>query len=110
MRGHVPAATASLKLLNGVGAGRIAETLRETTSALAESVRALGVKDDVPDRADHYLCLSLPEGAPRDLAARLGAAGVHVSQRGDRLRVTPHLYNDEDDIRRFEDAMTAALK
>lgn len=106
----VPAATASLELLNKVGAGRIAETLREATSALAESVRALGVKDDVPDRADHYLCLSLPEGAPRDLAARLGADGVHVSQRGDRLRVTPHLYNDEDDIRRFEDAMTAALK
>ena len=43
-------------------------------------------------------------------AARLGASGVHVSQRGDRLRVTPHLYNDEDDIRRFEHAMKAALR
>lgn len=106
----VPAATESVKLLNAVGVSRIADTLRETTSALADSVRPLGVKDDVPDRADHYLCLSLPADAPADLAARLGASGVHVSQRSDRLRVTPHLYNDEDDIRRFEDAMKAALQ
>lgn len=105
----VPAATASLKLLNAVGADRIADTLRGTTSALADSVRSLGVKDDVPDRAGHYLCLSLPADAPADLAARLGASGVHVSQRGDRLRVTPHLYNDEDDVQRFADAMKAAL-
>lgn len=106
----VPAATESVRLLNAVGVSRIADTLRGTTAALADSVRPLGVKDDVPDRADHYLCLSLPAGAPADLAARLAASGVHVSQRGDRLRVTPHLYNDEDDIRRFEDAMKAAFQ
>jgi selenocysteine lyase/cysteine desulfurase len=105
----VPAAVESIRLLNRVGVETVARTLAETTRALADSVRDLGVKDDVPDRADHYLCLGLPDGAPRDLAARLGKHNVHVSQRGDRLRVTPHLYNDAGDITRFADAMKAAL-
>ncbi len=41
-------------------------------------------------------------------AAALATRGVYVSVRGDRLRVTPHLYNDEEDITRFVEALRAA--
>ncbi|MEE2525954.1 aminotransferase class V-fold PLP-dependent enzyme [Hyphobacterium sp. HN65] len=105
----VPAATESLRWLNGLGMDELAGQLAERTSAIEESVRSIGAFCNTPDRAGHYLCLALPDHAPKDLAARLADYGVSVSQRGDRLRVTPHLYNNESDIDRFARAMKAEL-
>lgn len=105
----VPAALESLRLLNTTGLDAVAAGCADRTRALEEAVRPLGLHADTPDRAGHYLCLTLPKGAPRDLAAQLGHRNVHVSQRGDRLRVTPHLYNDATDIAAFADAVKDAL-
>ncbi|MEE2566390.1 aminotransferase class V-fold PLP-dependent enzyme [Hyphobacterium marinum] len=105
----VPAALESLTLLNGTGLETIAAGCAERVTALEAAVQPLGLHTDTPDRAGHYLCLTLPEGAPTDLAARLGQRNVHVSQRGDRLRVTPHLYNGDTDIAAFADAVKAEL-
>ncbi|WP_421790399.1 aminotransferase class V-fold PLP-dependent enzyme [Hyphobacterium sp.] len=102
-----PALT-SLRWLNGLGDDLLAG-LSARTHAIEEAVRSLGARCDTPDRAPHYLCLALPDDAPADLAGRLAARGVSVSQRGDRLRVTPHLYNDQADIDRFADALRAEL-
>jgi selenocysteine lyase/cysteine desulfurase len=46
---------------------------------------------------------------PADLAARLAAAGVFVSLRGDSIRVSPHLYNTREDIDRLFAVLAAAL-
>jgi selenocysteine lyase/cysteine desulfurase len=54
-----------------------------------------------PGRAPHYLSVRFPGGLPDDVEDRLAAAGVHVSLRGDRMRITPHLYNDEADCDRL---------
>lgn len=105
----VPAALESLKWLNSLGLEALSAALLERTQALEEAVRPLGVICDTPDRAGHYLCLALPTDAPGDLTQRLADQSVFVSRRGDRLRVTPHLYTDEPDISRFADAMKAAL-
>ena len=105
----VPAANACLAQILEWGPQQISETLLAKTTAIAEAVAPLGLRDATPDRAPHYLCLSLPDTAPSDLVTRLGARNIHVSQRGDRLRVTPHLYNDETDIARFVDALKAEL-
>ena len=105
----VPAATASLAFLNAFGASRAASQCAEATAALAEAAAPFGLRDDTPDRAGHYLSLGLPGEAPSDLAARLRALGVHVSQRGPRLRVAPHVYTDETDIARFADALRTVL-
>jgi selenocysteine lyase/cysteine desulfurase len=105
----VPAANACLEQILEWGPEQISETLLAKTTAIAEAVAPLGLRDSTPDRAPHYLCLSLPDTAPGDLVQRLAARDIHVSQRGDRLRVTPHLYNDETDIARFADALKAEL-
>jgi selenocysteine lyase/cysteine desulfurase len=105
----VPAARESLHWLNGLGLDGLARQLAERTGMIEESVRSLGAVCNTPDRAGHYLCLALPANAPGDLAARLADYGVSVSQRGDRLRVTPHLYTHEADIDRFARAMKAEL-
>jgi selenocysteine lyase/cysteine desulfurase len=105
----VPAANDCLQHILDWGPAAISETLGARTAAIAEAVAPLGLVDATPQRAPHYLCLALPDGAPTDLVRRLAAHQVYVSQRGDRLRVTPHLYNDDADIERFAAALKAEL-
>ncbi|WP_394692774.1 aminotransferase class V-fold PLP-dependent enzyme [Hyphobacterium sp.] len=105
----IPAALDSLKWLNGLGLDSLREALLRRTMEIEDAVRPLGAHCNTPERGAHYLCLALPDHAPKDLAARLMARGVSVSQRGDRLRVTPHLYTDRPDIERFAAAMKAEL-
>jgi selenocysteine lyase/cysteine desulfurase len=105
----IPAANACLQQILDWGVGEISATLAEKTRSIAAAVASLDMHDATPDRAPHYLCLTLPEGSPGDLVKRLAARQIYVSQRGDRMRVTPHLYNDEADIIRFADALKAEL-
>ena len=102
-------ALAALDVLDTIGLEAIESHCAQATAALVEAARPFGLNDDTPDRAGHYLSLSLPGDAPDDLAAQLKAHGVHVSQRGPRLRVTPHVYTNGDDIARFADALKATL-
>lgn len=105
----VPATLEAVRLLTRLGAKRVSDQCAALTGALADDAAPLGFKADTPDRTPHYLALSLPAGAPGDLAARLKARDVHVSQRGPRLRVSPHIYNDETDVARFADALRSCL-
>jgi selenocysteine lyase/cysteine desulfurase len=43
------------------------------------------------------------------LAARLIENRVFASVRGDYLRVAPHLYTDDTDLLRLDEALSAAL-
>ncbi|MEA1942303.1 MAG: aminotransferase class V-fold PLP-dependent enzyme [Pseudomonadota bacterium] len=105
----VPAAIDSMERILDWGVDNIAQTLAARTAAIAEATAPLGLADDMPERAPHYLTLGLPEGAPGDLPARLAARNIHISQRGDRLRITPHLFNDDADITAFADGLRAVL-
>jgi selenocysteine lyase/cysteine desulfurase len=105
----VPAANACLQQMLDWGVANISETLAAKTRDISDAVAPFGLHDNTPDRAPHYLCLSLPEGSPDNLVGQLAAQGIYVSQRGDRLRVTSHLYNDDADIERFAEALKAAL-
>ena len=105
----VPAAQAALGQILDWGVAAICETLAARTAEIAAATAPLGLTDDTPDRAPHYLALTLPDGTPKDLVARLAARNINVSQRGDRLRVTPHLYNDEADIAALVDGLRAVL-
>ncbi|MDH3547582.1 MAG: aminotransferase, partial [Gammaproteobacteria bacterium] len=61
-------------------------------------------------RAPHFQGARLPAADPRKLAARLVDNGVYASVRGDHLRVAPHLYTDDEDLARFDDALGAAFR
>jgi selenocysteine lyase/cysteine desulfurase len=106
----LPAAIASLELLLGWGVPRIAATLGRMTRRLADELAPLGV-EAVPEtlRGAHYLGLRLPAGAPADVAARLAAERVFVRVRGAVLRITPHLYNDAQDLERLVAALRRML-
>jgi selenocysteine lyase/cysteine desulfurase len=59
-----------------------------------------------PGGRSHVLCIRAGSpAATRAAFERLGRAGVRTSLRGDRIRVSPHLYNSEADA----DALVAGL-
>jgi len=60
-------------------------------------------------RAGHLLGLTLPGGLPAGFQTRLEAEGVHVSLRGDTIRVSPHLWIDDEDVERFLAVLRRAL-
>jgi selenocysteine lyase/cysteine desulfurase len=86
----------------------IVERLAMLTARLAEGLRGSGV--DIPDvrvRAPHILSLGFPQGMPHDLVTQLAANNIFVAPRLGRLRISPHVYNDEVDVDRFIDMFRA---
>jgi selenocysteine lyase/cysteine desulfurase len=88
----------------------IAETLAAINAQIALKAAPLGLgAAPAPARSPHLLGLALPPRAPADLVARLAARGVHVSARGTRLRIAPHLHITPADTARLLAALTAEL-
>src|SRR5262249_5215412 len=88
---------------------QIAATLSELTARIESEATRLGLAA-VPTerRVGHLIGLRSP-AFPADLAARLAAAGVYVSLRGNSIRVSPHLYNTPEDVDRLFDVLAAAM-
>ena len=102
----LPAFEASVDLLLDWGVRLIEQTLGEANQRLAERLNAIGLTcPDQTDRGSHYLGACLPSGVDADLTAKLSAENIYVSKRGDTLRITPHLYNTQDDMDRFIEAV-----
>jgi selenocysteine lyase/cysteine desulfurase len=102
----LPVAGAAIEQLLEWGVADIAETLGAITGRLAERLAQHGI-EATPGRAPHFLSVRFPGGLPEGIEARLAAADVHVSLRGERMRITPNLYNDEEDAERLVAALTA---
>jgi len=93
------------------GAAAVAERLAKLTDRIANGVRDLGV--GVPDRrfrAPHILSLTFKDGLPQGLVEGLASDGIHVAPRLGRLRVSPHVYNDEEDADRFVEVLAKRLR
>lgn len=107
---NIAGALAALQQLDEWGITTICETLAATNGRIAEILASHGFKTTAADaRAPHFQGASLPATDPRRLAIRLVENGVYASVRGDHLRVAPHLYTDDEDLSRFDDALAAAV-
>ena len=104
----VPMLAAALELILGWGVAEIQGYCRALTESLIKAARSLGCEaEDSDRRAGHLVGLKMPDGIdPRTVQAELAARRIVVSLRGDVLRVSPHVYNDQADI----GALTAALQ
>lgn len=106
----MPMAVAALEQLLDWDVDEIAETLTARTQAIAELAAPLGLTaSDGSLRAGHFLGLRRPGGLPEHLLAALAEAQVYVSIRGDSMRVTPHLYNDDNDTEKFIETLRRLL-
>ena len=106
----LPVSIAGLEQLLAWGVERIARTLAHRTAEIAARAAALGLSAAPAHlRAGHFLGLRFPGGLPEALPERLSREQVHVSLRGDSLRVTPHLYNHQQDLERLFGVLQASL-
>lgn len=107
---QLPPLIASLELLLDWGVERIAATLSALNARLAEQFQARGFAVPAPaDRSPHFFGVGLPANAPADLAARLAAEGVYLSVRSGKMRVSPHLWIDQEDEARLIAALDRQL-
>jgi selenocysteine lyase/cysteine desulfurase len=96
-------ASIGMEMLAQWGRSAVEARLRMLSGRLADALRDCnGVAvPDAATRAPHILSLRLPRGMPEQLIDRLAAENVHVAPRVGRVRISPHVYNDEEDVDRF---------
>jgi selenocysteine lyase/cysteine desulfurase len=95
-------ASIGMEMMAGWGSEAVVERLAMLTGKLADGLGNLGVRlIDAKLRAPHILCVSFPNGMATDLPKKLAAENVHAAPRLGRLRISPHVYNDEQDVERF---------
>jgi selenocysteine lyase/cysteine desulfurase len=100
-------AAIGMEMMAEWGADAIAERLKMLTTRMAEGLSGTKVRImDARFRAPHILSLGFAGGLPAGLVEGLAADGIHVAARLSRMRVSPHVFNDEEDVDRF----VAALK
>jgi selenocysteine lyase/cysteine desulfurase len=103
-------ASIGMEMMADWGAAAVAERLAMLTDLIADGLRDAGVQ--MPERhvrAPHILSLGFKDGQPKGLTDGLASAGVYVAARLGRLRVSPHVYNDEEDANRFVAALLKRL-
>jgi len=107
----MPASLAALTQLLDWTVPAIAETLAAKTAVIAERAKSLNLAPmAASQRAGHFLGIRFPDGVPDGLPEQLAENQVYVSLRGDSLRVTPHLFNNDDDVDQLFSVLEPMLK
>ena len=104
-------ASIGMEMMAEWGPAAVAERLAMLTDRIADGLRATAVH--LPDRrfrAPHILSLGFAEGVPAGLVEGLAAEGIYVAKRLTRMRVSPHVFNDEQDADRFAAALATRLQ
>ena len=106
----LPMLQASLDLLIQWTPCAVQDYCRKLASPLIEASVSLGFAVEQDEwRADHLFGLRMPADLELNaLKGQLESRKIFVSLRGSALRVSPHVYNDEDDVGALIEALAAA--
>jgi selenocysteine lyase/cysteine desulfurase len=105
-------ASIGMEMMADWGAAAVVQRLAILTERIASGVRGIGGVH-VPDphlRAPHVLSLAFEGGMPAGLVEGLASEGVYVAPRLGRMRISPHVYNDEADVDRFVEVLSRWLR
>src|SRR6516162_4060621 len=98
-------ASIGMEMMAEWSASAVAARLAALTARLAQGLCGEGLS--VPEarfRAPHIISLGFRNGMPKEVVGRLAAERIYVAPRLGRLRISPHVYNDEADVDRFLEA------
>jgi selenocysteine lyase/cysteine desulfurase len=103
-------ASIGMEMMAEWGHTAVTQRLLMLTERIADGVRGLSVS--VPERrvrAPHILSLGFKDGMPAGLVEGLATEDIYVAPRLGRMRISPHVFNDEADIDRFVAALGRRL-
>jgi selenocysteine lyase/cysteine desulfurase len=104
---------ASIELLLSLGVDAIAARILEYTTVACKRLEALGariISAREGERASGIVSFELPGVDPVATRKACIEAGVVLSCRSGRLRISPHAYNNDDDLDRLIDILTATQR
>ena len=100
-------AAIGMEMMAEWGTEAVAGRLAVLTARIAEALGGTKVRlMETRFRSPHILSLGFAGGLPAGLVEGLAGEGVYVAPRLSRMRISPHVFNDEEDADRF----VAALK
>ena len=107
----VPMCIAALEQLLAWEPEQVQAYCRDLTAEATEIWQEHGFWIEHPEaRAAHLFGLQLPAHLePSRLQQQLKSRNVHVSVRGDFVRIAPHVYNDAADVAALTEALVASL-
>jgi selenocysteine lyase/cysteine desulfurase len=109
-------AAIGMEMMAEWGTAAVSQRLAMLTERIADGLRGIAVS--MPERrvrAPHILSLNFKnfgfkDGMTKGLVEGLAADGIYVAPRLGRMRVSPHVYNDETDCDRFVAVLTRRLR
>lgn len=94
-----PGVNRALEQLLNWGVANIEKTLGWRNMRLCKRLDALGLETiKSENRGAHFIGAKIPENTRTDLLSALAKENVFLSVRNGSLRVTPHLWNDDQDF------------
>ena len=108
----VPMLAAALRLVLAWDPARVEAYCRRLSEPLVREAAAMGFPVELDEgRAAHLFGLRMPEHCPLPaLESELRRRKISVSLRGSAVRVSPHLYNDENDVGTLIEALAAVTR
>ena len=102
----LPGVNEALRQLLNWGVASIETTLAARNADLCQRLETIGLKTIVAEnRGAHFIGAQLPAGTRDDLLTEMAKEKVYLSERGGSLRITPHLWNDDQDFYRLIDTL-----
>jgi selenocysteine lyase/cysteine desulfurase len=104
---NIYAGLAGIKLIQQVGLARIEAQIRDLTGAIKAGAMRRGFNLVTPvDPARHGALIALRSPNVEMLVKRLAEDGIVTSSRDANLRISPHVYNNFDDVDYLLDCLT----
>lgn len=105
-------ASIGMEMMADWGTAAVVQRLTMLAERIATGVRGIGgIHVPKPHlRAPHILSLAFEGGMPAGLVEGLASEGVYIAPRLGRMRISPHVYNDEADVDRFVEVLTRRLR
>jgi len=101
----------ALKIILSTGIDLIERRVLKLTGRLIDELTAMGLRLQTPEKEEQRAgIVNFTVESPEDVVRMLGDADIIVSARAQGVRVSPHFYNNEEEIEVFIEALKKMLK